>query len=61
MSVHNDATNRTWSKVLSVATSPAAPHLAGTDIIPLKNDRFSEFIGGDHLIAENFMTNRTIN
>ena len=39
------------NSVLRVATSPEAAHLADAENIPLKNDRFSESITGDHLIA----------
>jgi len=34
-----------------VATSPEAAHLDNAENIPLKNDRFSESVTGDHLIA----------
>ena len=40
------------NSILRVATSPEAAHLADAENIPLKNDRFSESITGDHLIAE---------
>ncbi len=40
------------NSILRVASSPAAAHLADAENIPLKNDRFSESITGDHLIAE---------
>ena len=39
------------NSILSVATSPAAAHLADAENLPLKNDRFGESITGDHLIA----------
>ena len=39
------------NSILRVATSPEAAHLADAENIPLKNDRFSESITGDHLIA----------
>ena len=40
------------NSILRVATSPETAHLADAENIPLKNDRFSESITGDHLIAE---------
>ena len=40
------------NSILRVATSPEAAHLADAENIPLKIDRFSESITGDHLIAE---------
>ena len=39
------------NSILRVATSPETAHLADIANIPLKNDRFSESITGDHLIA----------
>jgi hypothetical protein len=40
------------NSILRVATSLESAHLADAENIPLKNDRFSESITGDHLIAE---------
>jgi hypothetical protein len=40
------------NSILRVATSPEAAHLADAENIPLKNDRFSESVTGDHLVAE---------
>ena len=40
------------NSILRVATSPEAAHLADAENMPLKNDRFSETITGDHLAAE---------
>jgi 1,4-alpha-glucan branching enzyme len=39
------------NSILRVATSPEAAHRADAENIPLKSDRFSESISGDHLIA----------
>jgi len=39
------------NSILRVATSPEAAHLDDAENIPLKNDRFSESVTGDHLIA----------
>ena len=39
------------NSILRVATSPEAAHLADAENIPLKNDRFSKSVTGDHLIA----------
>ena len=39
------------NSILRVATSPEAAHLADAENMPLKSDRFSESISGDHLIA----------
>jgi 1,4-alpha-glucan branching enzyme len=40
------------NSVLHVASSPEAAHLAAAENLPLKNDRFSDTIAGDHLTAE---------
>jgi 1,4-alpha-glucan branching enzyme len=40
------------NSILRVATSPEAAHLDNAENIPLKNDRFSESVTGDHLVAE---------
>ena len=39
------------NSVLHVPTSPEAAHLADAEKLPLKNDRFSDSIAGDHLVA----------
>jgi 1,4-alpha-glucan branching enzyme len=40
------------NSVLKVASSPEAAHLADAENLPLKNDRFSDSMAGDHLMAE---------
>jgi hypothetical protein len=40
------------NSILHVAVSPAAAHLADAENLPLKNDRFSDTVAGDHLTAE---------
>jgi 1,4-alpha-glucan branching enzyme len=39
------------NSVLHVASSPEAAHLTDAENLPLKNDRFSDSVSGDHLAA----------
>ena len=49
------------NSILTVASSPAAAHLADAAKLPLKNDRFSDAITGDHIIAEETLPLKNIN
>ena len=40
------------NSILHVARSPEAAHLADAGNLPLKNDRLSDSIAGDHIVAE---------
>jgi hypothetical protein len=44
-----------------VASSPEAAHLADAENLPHKNDRFSESIAGDHLVAGENLPLKNIN
>ena len=49
------------NSILHVASSPEAAHLADAVNIPLKSDRFSDTIAGDHLVAGENLPLKTIN
>jgi len=49
------------NSILHVASSPEAAHLAEAANIPLKSDRFSDTIAGDHLVAGENLPLKTIN
>ena len=49
------------NSILHVATSPEAAHLADAATLPLKNERFSDAITGDHLVAEEKLPLKNIN
>jgi 1,4-alpha-glucan branching enzyme len=49
------------NSILHVATSPEAAHLADAEKLPLQNDRFSDVIAGDHIVAEENLPLKNIN
>ena len=49
------------NSILHVASSPEAAHLADAENLPLKNDRFSNSIAGDHVVAEENLPLKNIN
>ena len=49
------------NSILHVASSPEAAHLADAEKLPLKNDRLSDPIAGDHTVAEENLPLKKIN
>ena len=49
------------NSILTVASSPEVAHRADAANMPLQNDRYSDAITGDHLIAEETLPLKNIN